>query len=155
VSGGYFLADVMGLWGSGAINFIRYVMPKFYQYIIYKIYTWRLDKNDDTPVTTVILLLSMVHIFYLVMIYFIVIDLLGVSMDLIKPRSFVAAAILLLFMGLNYLVLYNKKAWDRYIQRFKDETEAQRSRGNFAVIAYCVGSALIFFIVIITYFTLR
>jgi hypothetical protein len=111
-------------------------MPKFYQYIIYKIYTWRLDKNDDTPVATVILLLSMVHIFYLVMIYFIVIDLLGVSMDLIKPRSFLAAAILLLFMGLNYLVFYNKKAWDRYIERFKDETEEQRSRGNFG--GYCL-----------------
>ena len=130
-------------------------MPKFYQYIIYKIYTWRLEKNDDTPISTVILLLSMVHIFYLVMIYFIVIDQLGISMDLIKPRSFVAAAILLLFMGLNYLVLYNKKAWDRYIDRFKEESDEQRVRGNYAVIAYCVGSALLFFVVIITYYTLR
>lgn len=130
-------------------------MPKFYQYIIYKLYTWRLDKNDDIPITTVILLLSLVHSFYLVMIYYIALDLLGLSMDLIKPKSFLMLAIILLFAGINYLVFYNKKAWDNYIERFKDESEEQRSRGSFAVIAYCVGSALLFFIVIITYFTLR
>jgi hypothetical protein len=130
-------------------------MPKFYQYIIFKLYTWRLEKNDDTPVTTVILSLSMVHIFYLLFIYYIAIDLLGLSMDLIKPKSFLMAAILLLVIGLNFLVFYNKKAWDRYIERFKDESEKQRARGNFAVIAFFACSTLLTFITMITYFSLR
>jgi hypothetical protein len=127
-------------------------MPKFYQYLIYKIYTWRQEKNDDTPITTVILLLSIVHIFYLLIIYYIAIDLLGFSMDLVRPKSFLMAAILLSVMCLNFLVFYNKKASVRYIERFKDESEKERARGNFAVIAFFIGSTLFTFIVMITYF---
>ena len=44
-------------------------MKRFYRYIIYKLYSYGLKKNNDTPIANVIITLAFVHFIQLFILY--------------------------------------------------------------------------------------
>jgi amino acid transporter len=117
-----------------------------YSYIIYKIYSWTANKKGDTPIANTILTLGVVHILQLgIILLFIdqVITPLKWLYDINKTFLFIGAII---YFILFYFLLYNKERWNLYVEKYGKESESQRKRGNFLVIAFLVGSILLFFI---------
>ena len=126
-------------------------MCKFYRYIIYKLYSWGLKRTNDTPVANVIITLSIVHLMQLMTLY----SILARFVTFIKWNH--VNPILLYFMiftyiGLNYLILYNKKKWKSYIKEFEKENDKQKKKGTIMVLSYLIGSILMFYIVLILLF---
>jgi hypothetical protein len=50
-----------------------------------------------------------------------------------------------MFALAHYVILYNKERWDSFIIEFQNETEQNRKRGTIAVLAYLIGSIILFF----------
>jgi len=113
---------------------------KFYRYLIYRLYHFR----DDTPVINVIVTLSSIHLMQLYTIKLLLWFLFSVEINLnIEGDQFLV--FMFLFMGVNYLLLYNKKRWKAYDEEFKDETPEHKKKGLILVLSYLIGSIIIFF----------
>lgn len=117
-----------------------------YRYIIYKIYSWTTNKKADTPIGNTILTLGVAHLFQMA------IALLFIDKIITPLKWLYDINITFLFIGaivyfiLFYFLIYNKERWNSYIEEFGNETEGQRKKGNLLVIAFLVGSILLFFI---------
>lgn len=117
-----------------------------YKYLIYKIYSWTKDKKGDTPIVNTILTLTFTHfiqMFVLLMYVDKFITPIKWLKNINKTSIYIGGPI---YYFAFYLLVYNKKRWDAYVEEFKDESEKQRKCGNFIVIAYLIGSILLFFI---------
>ena len=119
-----------------------------YRYLIYKLYSWALKKKNDTPVFNVIITLTIVHFVQLLTIYCIVFKLFHIFNIFSKNNSIYVAVFMLLFIMLNYFVLYNKQRWNNYMKEFEGERERDRLKGKIYVLVYLIGSIAIFFIVL-------
>ena len=119
-------------------------MVRFYKYIIYRLYTWRLKKNDDTPGTTVELLMCIPHYCHLLTLYAIVTYFLP-KLDS-NFNNLQILFIALEFQLLYHLLIYNKKRWRHYMVEFENETTVQRKRGTLLIWVYVIGSIALFFI---------
>jgi hypothetical protein len=128
-----------------------------YRYIIYKVYSWTANKRGDTPIGNTILTLAMVHFFQLLTLLLLV-DRLIIPLNLFGKKNTIPKGYLfvgmIVYFAIFYLLVYNKQRWDSYVEEYKNESEAQRKRGNRKVIAYLVGSILLFFISLPVLFTL-
>lgn len=120
-------------------------MKKFYRYLIYKVYSWRIKKKDDTPIATVIFLLTITHSFQLLILYSLSRSLLQYPNYLHGLNKLYAILFFFVFAGLHYFLLYNKERWEGYLQEFGSESAIASKRGSFWVIAYLIGSVLLFF----------
>ena len=117
-----------------------------YRYIIYKIYSWTANKRGDTPIVNTILTLGIIHLFQFA-IFMLFID--RVIMPLNWFYNINVAYILigtLAYFLLFYFLLYNKERWSSYVEEFGNESESERKKGTIMVIAFLVGSILLFFI---------
>jgi hypothetical protein len=115
-------------------------MIRFYKYLIYRLYTWRLQKKDDTPVGTIMYMMSVVHFFQLLFLYFVASTLFP-TLRKIGPLTKVSGLIFVFgFALMFYLFIYNKEKWQRYVDEFKDETPEQRKKGTILVRLFTVGS---------------
>lgn len=121
-------------------------MKKFYRYLIYKLYSWRISKNDDTPIATVILLLSITHGFQLLILYSLIGKFIPKTAIFDNLPKIYVGMFFILFIIANHFVLYNKTRWQEYFEEFKDEPEAEKNRGSLLVAVYLLGSVLLFFI---------
>lgn len=117
---------------------------KFYRYLIYRLYHFR----DDTPVINVIVTLTIVHLFIILNILF-VIDEFTIFKVWPNFATFDSLLFIILFGILNYLLFYNKKKWTSYDNEFKDETSQQRRRGLIFVLSYLIGTIVLSFIFLI------
>lgn len=119
---------------------------KFYRYLIYRLYHFR----DDTPVVNVMITLTVVHLFIILNILFIINEFTTFKVwpdfTTFKPQLFV-----ILFIILNYLLFYNKKKWVIYDNEFKNETPKQKKIGLIFVLLYLIGIIIISFIFLICY----
>lgn len=122
-------------------------MKRFYRYLIYKLYSWRLAKKDDTPIATVIFLVTITHSFQLLILYSISRTILDYP-NYLSNNKIIVLILFFVFSALNYFLLYNKICWQQYLEEFKTESEAERNRGNIIVTTYLLGSVLFFFILI-------
>ena len=121
-------------------------MKIFYRYLIYKLYSWRINKKDDTPIATVIFLITITHIFQLLILYSVIGKVFPkVAIFDNLPKIYVGI-FFVIFTIANYFVMYNKERWQRYIEEFKNETPERSKRGRILVLAYLVGSVILFFI---------
>jgi cytosine/uracil/thiamine/allantoin permease len=68
-----------------------------------------------------------------------------------KTFLFIGAIV---YFILFYFLIYNKEKWSSYIEEFGSESESQRKKGNLLVIAFLVGSILLFFISLPVLFSL-
>lgn len=123
-----------------------------YKYLIYKLYSWGLNKENDTPVFNVIITLAFVHFVQLFTIYMILLKYIPeLSIFNIENKAYLYV-FGTIFILLNYFLLYNKKRWESYLQKFKNESKNESRRGKIYVLAYLIGSILLFFITAIILF---
>jgi hypothetical protein len=117
-----------------------------YSYIIYKIYSWTASKKGDTPIANTVFTLGTVHFFHIITL-FLFIDRVITPLKWfhnIDAKYFYIG--MPLYLTAFYFLLYNKERWSRYIAKYGNENDVQRKRGNLWVIAFLVGSVLLFFI---------
>jgi hypothetical protein len=48
---------------------VNMITTRFYRYLIYGLYSWRIENKDDTPAATIIIIMSFVHIIQLGILY--------------------------------------------------------------------------------------
>jgi len=123
-------------------------MKRFYRYIIYKLYSYGLKKNNDTPIANVIITLAFVHFIQLFILYNILLIFFPLIDIYLKIDKIYVGIFFLLFMGSHYFIFYNKVRWQYYLEEFKNETDAEKRRGWWFVRIYLIGSILLFFILI-------
>ena len=119
-----------------------------YSYIIYKIYSWSVNKKGETPIFNTILTLSAVHFFQLLVIFTIIDGMITPLKWTHNISKLYLCIFSILFYALNYLLLYNKNRWSSYVERYKNESYLDWRKGNFFVLAYLIGSVIIFFILL-------
>lgn len=123
-------------------------MKSFYQYTIYKLYSWGLKKKGDTPIANVIITLTFVHFVQLFTLYLIALHFIP-SIDIFFDVGEVHVGLFfIVFCIINYFLLYNKKRWMSYVEKYKNENEFDRKRGNYLVLVYLIGSIVLFFILL-------
>jgi hypothetical protein len=118
-------------------------MIRFYKYLIYRLYTWRLRKKDNTPFTTTELLMCSFHYFHLLT--------LNAFITYFFPKmqnNFNKLQVVLIAAGIQllyHLLVYNKEKWLKYVEEFQSETSEQRKRGTLFIWVYAIGSIVLFF----------
>ena len=117
---------------------------RFYKYLIYRLYTWRLEKKDDMPEATVIFVMSFVHLIQIGILFLITIKV----MPTFHLTKFEEYSIVIGFALLYYLLVYNKKRWLGYIDEFKNETPEERGKATLFVRLFTIGSVILFFIIV-------
>lgn len=122
---------------------------KFYRYVIYKLYSWALEKKNDTPVANVVLTLTFVHYTQLFSIYIILLKIFPEISIFNKLNKIYIGLGLIIFAVGNYFMLYNKRRWASYLEEFKDEDASIKIKGNILVLIYLIGSILLLFMLAI------
>lgn len=125
---------------------------KFYKYLIYKLYSWALRRENDTPVFNVIITLTFVHFVQLFTIYMVLLKYMPEISIFNVEKKIYLYIFGVAFIVLNYFILYNKKRWETYLQEFKNESEKESRKGKIIVLGYLIGSILLFFITAIILF---
>jgi hypothetical protein len=119
-----------------------------YKYIIYNLYGYALRKKSDTPVLDVILILFLVHSFQLMSIYMILSKIFPQIYILNKLSKSQVAIGAIIFGLVNYFVLYDKKRWSEYIEKFKDLSPSEHKKRTIIVNSYFGGSIIIWFLLL-------
>jgi flagellar biosynthesis protein FliP len=128
-------------------------MIRFYSYLIYRLYKWRLDKKDNTPVTTVELLMLIPHFFQLMTAYAILTFCFPGLRINIHPSTLIIAGIALASTFLYHFIVYDKKKWEKYFDEFKNESQTQKNRRTTFIYLYFIGSHVFFFVTMFILFT--
>ena len=121
-------------------------MKKFYRYLIYKMYSWRISKKDDTPISTIIIILTFIHFTQILILYSITGKLFPQFAIFDKLNKIYIGLFFIFFLLFNYLIFYNKSHWQNYLVEFKNESTSESNRGWWLVRIYLIGSVLLFFI---------
>ena len=115
-------------------------------------YSWSLKRNNDTPIFNVIITLAFVHFVHLFTVYMVILKFFPAISIFNLRDKFYLYIFGVIFIIVNYLFLYNKKRWESYVEEFKNESENESRRGKIYVLAYLMGSILLFFITTIILF---
>lgn len=121
---------------------------KFYRYLIYKLYSWGLKKKNDTPVTNVILTLTFVHYVQLLTIYTVLLKIFPTINYFDKVDRIYIGIAFIVFYIIHYLLIYNKKRWELYLEEFGNEDNKKRKKGSILVLSYLIGSIVLFFLLL-------
>ncbi len=111
-----------------------------YNYMIYRLYSWRLEAKDSTPVTTTELLMLVPHgshlytIFCIIKYYFPSVHLFNTAVAIISA---------LVLQILFHWLFYNKDRWLAFISEFKDESCYEKRKGTIYIILYHLISHLL------------
>lgn len=114
--------------------------------MIYRLYSWRLEKKDNTPATTVELILSLVHVFQLLTLYTILISFFPSLHKKLHLTDWQVLSFAFAFQLLYHFFIYNKERWIQYNEEFKEESIILRRKGTFFMRLFIIGSILLFFI---------
>jgi hypothetical protein len=121
-------------------------MPKFYRYLIYRIYTWRLNKKDDTPVATLVFLMSAVHTVQMIIVGLVITKLYPSVGSIFMQKKIFILVFYFAFSIVYYLLVYDKKKWESYVEEFSKETPQVRRDRGILVWLFTVGTIILFFI---------
>lgn len=121
---------------------------KWYRYVIYKLYSWSLQKKSNTPIANVIFTMISTHCFQLLIFFSIYRKLFGGYNYLSGVKKYQIIIFFFVFSTLYYFLVYNKKRWQKYIEEFSHETPQQSKRGKILVLTYLIGSVLLFFLLL-------
>ena len=119
---------------------------RFYRYLIYRLYTWRLRAKDNAPIMTVVMTMCVVHYFQAIILYVVLTRFVIRTYWQIPVNEVYIYLISFGFIIIYYLLIYNKKRWEKYIEEFKDETPQQRKIGTIHLRLFTIGSVVLFFI---------
>src|SRR2546421_42536 len=123
-------------------------MPRFYRYIIYRLYTWRLENRDDTPIASTILLMAGVHGVQIMLILTILGKFSPIFTQLFRYNKTYVALFFILFTLSYYLIVYKKERWKAYSEEFRNESISERRRGTILLRLFTLGSIILFFVLI-------
>ena len=121
---------------------------RFYKYLIYRFYTWRLGKKDDTPVATIVFTMSLVHFFQLFILLVLLAWIFPPLIIVFKQEKVVIFLSFFIISLLYYILVYDKQKWLGYVEQYKDETPEERKRGTIYVLFFTVGSLILFFMLL-------
>ncbi len=122
-------------------------MNRFYRYLVYRLYTWRLRQKDTGPVFTVILIVTSLHSLILVALYSFLIGFYSNLRELLQINRSIAAIFLLVFAVIHFLFFYPRNGWSGYIEEFKMESEKERKKGTRRVALFVSGPLILLIIV--------
>jgi hypothetical protein len=128
---------------------------KFYRYIIYRLYSIGLRRQNDTPALNVILTLSFVHFTQLFTVYIILLKIfpqISIIGKLGKNEKIFVGIFLLVFGLIHLIFLFNKERWNKYVEEFKNELPQEQRKGSIKVYSYLVGSIVLPFLVAVLLF---
>jgi hypothetical protein len=114
-------------------------------------HSWGTRRPGDTPVTNIIITLSIVHLWYLLMLNAAMSKIFGWNASLNLNRGLLLIGIFA-FFGLNYLLLYNREKWAKYVSEFQRESPKQSKRGTIMVLTYLIGSFALFVLTLVLVF---
>lgn len=118
----------------------------FYNYIIGRLYSWGLRRENDTPIASVIFTMCIVHYFQFFTLYMIVRKILDIPDFILEINKLYLGLFMIAFFIVYYFVFFNRDKWARYAQQVENENERKRKRGKLLVLLYLTGSILLFFI---------
>jgi hypothetical protein len=121
---------------------------KFYRYLIYSIYSWRLEEKDDTPVATTIIMLCAIHSIQIILLLAVIGRFYPKVIFIFKQQKIYFLFFFFLFCFIYYLLVYNKHNWNQYIEEYKYETQDQKKKGGILVWLFTWGSIVLFFIIV-------
>lgn len=124
---------------------------KFYRYIIYRLYSWRIKSKDDIPIVTVVLTMGIIHSLQLLFIQQFLFTFFPSVRPYIKMNKGMFIVISVGIALLFYLIIYNKEKWNTYIEDFKNETISQRRSGTILVVGFTLGTVVLTFIAAIVF----
>jgi len=134
--------------GRSLINKKTIMTMRFYRYLIYKLYSWGLNKKSDTPVANVVITLTFVHFVQLFTIYLVLLKFFP-RINIFNNVGSVYVGIFLIIIGvMHYFLIYNKKRWETYLEEFKGEDAAKSKKGHILVLLYLIGSIVLFFVLL-------
>ena len=108
-------------------------MKKVIEYIYYKIYIWKKNKDSEMTAFSVISLL----IFFKLFILFEIIDIIYNIAPLSTPKVFIIS-IMGSIIIINYFWFIHKKKYLKIIKKYKDETKKQGLVRGLLVILYFI-----------------
>jgi len=115
--------------------------------MIYRLYSWRLEKKDDTPGTTVELLMCIPHYCQILTI----LSFIAYFFPAFKNpnlNKLQVLSIALAFQLFYHLIIYNKERWMHYVIEFENETLTQRKKGTLFIYLYTIGSIALFLLIL-------
>ena len=121
-------------------------MFRFYRYLFYRVYSWRLKRKADVPRADTILFFTLLHWFIFMPFGFYASERLGVNLTPIF-NSEINVRLLVYPLMLSIVLFFWKLInLDACVEEFKDESEAQRRKGTICLWLFIVGSFLPFII---------
>ena len=121
-------------------------MLKAYRYLIYRLYSWRLQRKDNIPATTVESILCVVHVFQIYTLYTALIYFFPRIHEKFRLSNLQILIGAMAFQLLYHIFIYSKKKWSDYVNEFKDESVEQRKKKTFWMRVFLIGSIVLFFI---------
>jgi hypothetical protein len=120
-----------------------------YKYFFYRLYVWNVSAfgKDDLPVLNALLEISLIVYVNLISIDLVVEALTGfVAINFMNVSKLLIVLIALIILAVNYFVLaYNGKL-NRLMEKYGNENDAQREKGNVYLGVYIGISILILFL---------
>ena len=120
-------------------------MFRFYRYLFYRVYSWRLKRKADIPRAETILFFTLLHWFIFMPFGFYASERLGVNLSIFDHYIYGRLTVFALMLPIE---LFFRKVinLDACVEEFKDESEAQRRKGTICLWLFIVGSFLPFII---------
>lgn len=126
-------------------------LPKFYRYLIYRFYTWRIEKKDDTPIASIVFSMSFIHSIQFIILLLIIGKFIPKLNSMLNQPKWTIIIFFALFNLFYYLIIYNQKRWNQYIDEFKMESVKERKKGIVMVLLFTFGSVILLFAVLYTF----
>lgn len=123
-------------------------LPRFYRYIIYRFYSWRLSKKDDTPIMNIVFTMTIIHLLQLMLLILLLIQFFPSFATAFSLKKEYVFAIIVVGFLFYYLLIYDKTRWKNYLEEFKNENETERKKGTMLFRVFTIGTVLVFFIVL-------
>ncbi len=117
----------------------------FYNYVIGRLYSWSLKKENDTPVANVVFTMCIVHYFQIFTAYMILRKIFNFPDFILEINRLYVGFFIVGFFVLYYFLFFNKDKWESYARQVEQGDGRKRKRGKFLVWLYLVGSIFLFF----------
>lgn len=124
------------------------MLPKFYRYLIYRLYIYALKNKNSTPWWSVIITLTFIHYLHFLTLYMTVRYFFPLQVTLDLKNKWLAISIMFILLGLTCLIAKKERTWVTYIQEFESETISEKTLGTWKVTLFIGGSILLFFILL-------
>ena len=116
-------------------------MFRFYRYLFYRVYSWRLKRKADIPRAETILFFTLLHWFIFMPFGFYASEWLGVNLSILDHKIYSRLIVYPLMLSI-VLFFWKVINLDACVEEFKDDSEAQRRKGTICLWLFIFGSFL-------------